>query len=411
MRNIMIVGAGQAGLQLAISLQKKGYAVTLVSNRTGDDINAGKVMSSQCMFHDSLQQERDRGLNFWESDCPTVNGISVVVVNQENPHKKEISWSHRLDRYAQSVDQRVKIPRWMKEFENCGGEIIYRDAEIEDLEKWTKIYDLVIVSAGKGDIAKMFERDAERSPYEKPQRVLALTYVHGMLPRAEYSSVSFNLIPGVGEYFVFPALTTTGPCEIMVFEGIPGGPMDCWTDICSPGQHLIRSKEVLQKFAPWEAQRCEKIELTDINGILSGRFPPTVRKPVGILPSGRIVMGLGDAVLLNDPITGQGSNNAAKFANEVEIAILNHGKKTFDAAFMENVFEGFWSSYASHVVNWTNAMLKPPPAHLLKIFDAASAIPQVARRIANGFNNPTDYANFFMTSDKVEQYLQKMASV
>ena len=40
-------------------------------------------------------------------------------------------------------------------------------------------------------------------------------------------AVSFNLIPGVGEYFVFPALTLSDPCEIMVFEGIPGGPIDC----------------------------------------------------------------------------------------------------------------------------------------------------------------------------------------
>jgi 2-polyprenyl-6-methoxyphenol hydroxylase-like FAD-dependent oxidoreductase len=58
MRKIMIVGAGQAGLQLALGLLKTGYEVTLVSNRTGDDIRDGKVMSSQCMFHTSLQIER-----------------------------------------------------------------------------------------------------------------------------------------------------------------------------------------------------------------------------------------------------------------------------------------------------------------------------------------------------------------
>src|SRR5437867_6253580 len=44
--------------------------------------------------------------------------------------------------------------------------------------------------------------------------------VTGMTARPEFSAVSFNLIPTVGEYFVFPALTTTGACEIMVFEGI-----------------------------------------------------------------------------------------------------------------------------------------------------------------------------------------------
>ena len=62
MRTIMIVGAGQSGLQLALSLQKKGYRVTVTSNRSADDIRTGKVLSSQCMFHDSLQHERGRGL-------------------------------------------------------------------------------------------------------------------------------------------------------------------------------------------------------------------------------------------------------------------------------------------------------------------------------------------------------------
>lgn len=408
MRNIMIVGAGQSGLQLALSLQKKGYSVTVTSNRSADDIRTGKVLSSQCMFHDSLQQERDRGLNFWESECPTVDGISFVVPHPEIPGEKALSWSHRLDHYAQSVDQRVKVPGWMNEFQKRGGEIVFKEASIDDMEQWTQTYDLVIVAAGKGAIAQMFERDAQRSPYDKPQRALALTYVHGMTPREEYSAVNFNMIPGVGEYFVFPALTTTGPCDIMVFEGVPGGPMDCWGDVQTPAQHLARSKQIIGQYLPWEAQRCERVELTDGNGILAGRFAPTVRKPVGKLPSGRIVMGIADAVLLNDPITGQGSNNAAKFTNAVEMAIVGHGTKVFDAEFMNNTFESFWQSYASHATNWTNAMLMPPPPHVMNVLGAASVNASVARRIVNGFNNPTDFANFFMTPDKVDQYLAEV---
>jgi len=65
MRRIAIVGGGQAGLPLALSLLDKGYEVTVVSNRTPDEIRHGKVMSSQCMFNASLQIERDLGLNQW----------------------------------------------------------------------------------------------------------------------------------------------------------------------------------------------------------------------------------------------------------------------------------------------------------------------------------------------------------
>src|SRR5438128_8316353 len=160
----------------------------------------------------------------------------------------------------------------------------------------------------------MFERDAEKSTYDKPMRALALTYVTNMVPRTPFTAVSFNLVPGVGEYFVFPALTTTGECEIMVFEGVPGGPMDCWNDVKTPEEHLAKSKWILETFMPWEAARCENLALTDPNGVLAGRFPPTVRRPVGELPSGGLVLGLADAVVLNDPITGQGSNNASHSA-------------------------------------------------------------------------------------------------
>ncbi|NDZ16244.1 alanine-phosphoribitol ligase [Variovorax sp. WS11] len=404
-RRIMIVGAGQAGLQLALGLQQQGLQVTLVSNRSAEDIRTGKVMSSQCMFDASLQIERDLGIDFWERECPPVEGIGLSIPHPERPGEKMLAWAHRLDRVARSVDQRVKIPGWMKVFAERGGEILFKEATVEDLEQWTQAHELVIVAAGKGEIAQLFERDADKSPFDKPQRALALTYVHDMRPRPAYSAVDFNLIPGVGEYFVFPALTITGPCDIMVFEGVPGGPMDCWAGIGTPAEHLARSLKILETFAPWEAERCRDVRLTDDNGILAGRFAPTVRRPVGRLPSGRIVLGMGDVVCLNDPITGQGSNNAAKCAHAYQRAILAQGTRAFDAAFMQAAFDGYWE-YAQHVVNWTNAMLQPPPPHVLELLGAASAMPAVARRIVNGFDDPRDYANFFMAPDKASAYLR-----
>ena len=51
----------------------------------------------------------------------------------------------------------------------------------------------------------------------------ALVYVTGTTPRAPNSAVEFNLIPGADEYSIVPAPPPTGICEIMVFEGVPGG--------------------------------------------------------------------------------------------------------------------------------------------------------------------------------------------
>ena len=405
-RRITIVGAGQAGLQLGIGLLDAGYDVTIVSNRTRESLREGKVMSSQCMFDMALSYERNEGLNFWDDTCPPVEGISFAVPDGQGG--KAMSFSARLQAPAQAVDQRVKMPVWMDEFEKRGGNLVMHDASIEDLQQYAKDAELVIIAAGKGEIAKMFERDAERSVYDAPQRALALTYVTGMTPRPEHSAVCFNLIPGIGEYFVFPSLTTTGPCEIMVFEGIPGGPMDCWGDVTTPEEHLAKSKWILETFLPWEAERCQNIQLTDDNGILAGRFAPTIRKPVGELPDGGIVLGLADVVVLNDPITGQGSNNASKCAEIYRQAIINHGNRPFDRAFMQATFEQYWD-VAQWVAGWTNALLAPPPPFVLNALGAACGNQAIADRFVNGFNDPTDYFDWFMDPVKSEQYIASVS--
>ena len=409
MARITIIGGGQSGLQLGVGLVKADYEVTIVSDRTPEEIAQGRVNSSQCMFGSALDHERSLGINFWDDTCPPVEGIAVAVPHPELAGEKAIDWGARLDRPAQSVDQRVKFPRWMEHFESLGGRLVHETATVEHLERYGADSDLLVVAAGKGDIVSLFERDAERSQFDTPMRALALTYVTGMRPRPKFSAVCFNIVPGVGEYFVFPALTTTGACEIMVFEGVPGGPMDCWGDVSTPQEHLATSKRILYTFMPWEGARCRDVELTDANGILSGRFAPTVRTPVGLLPSGRPVLGMADAVLLNDPITGQGSNNAAKGAAIYLRRILERGEGPFDAIWMQETFEELWE-YAGKVTAWTNALLTPPPPHVLNLLGAAGEFPAIASRFANGFDDPRDFFDWFMDPDKADSYLAEVAA-
>jgi flavin reductase (DIM6/NTAB) family NADH-FMN oxidoreductase RutF len=407
MNRIAIIGAGQSGLQLALGLLDNGFAVTLYSDRSADEIRLGRVMSSQCMFDSALEIERDQNLNFWEQECPKVDGISFTVPDQIGG--KTIDWAARLDNYAQSVDQRLKIPRWLSEFEKRGGELIIKAADLQDLEACVRSHDLTIVASGKGALAQLFERDASRSPFSTPQRALALTYVKGMSPRQPYPAVCFNLIPNVGEYFVFPALTTTGPCEIMVFEGVPGGPMDYWSDITTPVEHLARSQQILERFLPWEAERCQHIELTDDNGILAGQLTPTVRKPIAIV-SGKPVLGLADAVVLNDPITGQGSNNAARCAEIYLDSILEHRDGAPDADWMQQTFDRYWTGYAQWVVEWTNLLLHPPQ-HVIRLLDCAGRISAVASAFVNGFDDPRTLFPWFTDPAEAARFVEQEAKV
>lgn len=404
MRRIAIVGAGQSGLQLALGLLDTGYDVTLLTNRTADQIRHGKVMSSQCMFHTALQTERDLGLNFWEEQCPAVEGIGFNLVDMENGGKV-FQWSARLERYAQSVDQRVKMPFWMEEFERRGGKLVLQDVGIDELEQLTQDYELVLLAAGKGEVVKQFVRDDERSTFDQPQRALALTYVNGMKPLSPYSRVNFNIIPGVGEYFCFPALTINGPCDIMVFEGIPGGPMDCWQDVKTPAQHLEKSLEILKTYMPWEAERCENVRLTDDGGVLAGRFAPTVRKPILTLPSGRQVFGMADALVVNDPITGQGSNNAAKCSKIYFDAILANDNQAFSAEWMHQTFERYWD-YAETVVAWTNSLLAPPQPQILEVLAAGSQNQAIAAVLANNFDDPRQFAPWWFDAEQAKRFIE-----
>ncbi|MFB6595470.1 styrene monooxygenase/indole monooxygenase family protein [Streptomyces diastaticus] len=410
MRRILIVGAGQSGLQLALGLQANGYEVTLMSNRTADEIRTGRVMSTQCMFHTALQHERDIQANFWESQAPKIKGLGVSVAAPDS--SRAVDWVGMLDGHAQSVDQRVKMAGWMETFAERGGQVVIHGAAVSDLDYFARAYDLVMVSAGKGELVSMFERDAERSPFSTPQRALSVAYVHGMGPRPEhpeFDAVRCNLVPGVGELFVMPTYTLSGRADILFWEGIPGGPLDAFQGVKDPSEHLALTLELLEKFLPWEYARSTQVELTDAGGTLAGRYAPTVRKPVGRLPSGGLVLGVADVVVANDPVTGQGSNSASKCAASYLSSILERGDRPFDEEWMQATFDGYWET-ARHVVKWTNAMLGTAPEHVLKLIGSGMRYQQVADRFANGFDNPADFENFFFDPEKTEAYLAEVAA-
>jgi hypothetical protein len=415
LRNILIVGAGQAGLQLALSLRAEGYDVTLMSARTPDEIRTGWPTSTQAMFDLALSTERAYQIDEWQQQTPQIQGLHVVL----SAPPGELAFGARcpLDAPAQSVDQRVKMAQWLLDAEDRGVDVVYNSVTTQDLDALTRLgrYDLAIVAAGKGELVAMFDRDDERSVFTSPQRGLAVAYVNGLAPDPKWPvpHVGFHAIPGLGELFVIPGLTGSGPCDILFWEAVPGGPLDRYADAVgrmAPELHLQITLDLIRQYLPWVHERAGAVELTDAKATLHGRYTPTVRRPVAHLPGGGLALGLADVVIANDPITGQGSNTAAKAADHYLKAILARGNHPFDETWMNATFESFWTAHGAAVTGWTNAMLQPLPPHVQQLLGAAAANEAVARRFANGFSDPNDFGNWLMDPDKAAAYLAEVGA-
>jgi len=404
MRKILIVGAGQSGLQLALGLNAAGYEVTVMTAYTGQEIRGGAVTSTQCMFGQALDLERAIDADVWAESGHRIDALGVTVPGPDGA--RAVDWLGHLNQYAQSIDQRLKFSAWLTMFEQAGGTVVINATTVTDLDKLATRYDLTIIAAGKGELVALFDRDASRSPFTEPQRALAVAYVHGMTLRPEHpesGAVRLSLIPGLGELITIPALTGSGPCDILFWEAIPGGALDAFTSSTTPAEKLALILQLMRTYAPWEHERCASVELTDARATLVGRYAPVVRHPVAELPSGALVLGMADVVVANDPITGQGSNNAARFADTYLHAIAEHGDAPFDRAFMQAAFDTAWTRVATCTA-WTNALLAPPPPHVLDAIGAAGSSQAIADRFANGFSDPNDFT-WLLDPEQTARYL------
>ncbi|MEU4210564.1 styrene monooxygenase/indole monooxygenase family protein [Streptomyces sp. NPDC026206] len=407
MRRIAIVGAGQAGLQLALGLRAAGYEVTVVSARTPEEIRGGRVLSTQLMYGPALALERELGLNLWDEETPPVEGMRISRVEAPGAAAPERAVVAALDEPARSVDQRVKTARWLELLEERGGRVEYRQVAAGELAALAAGHDLTVVASGHGPLGEVFGRDDRHSPYRAARRALACVYVHGARPDPGLPPSYLRMcgFQEAGEFFVLPALTLSGPCHILLWEGRPGGPLDCWDDVPGPGAALERSWQLLRSYAPWEYERCAGAEPADAGAVLSGSLVPVVRHPVAEVAPGSYVLGMADAVVLNDPVTGQGSNNAARCAGRYLSSVLARGERPFDRAWMHETFAGWWE-HARHTTAFTNMLLDAPlPEHVQHILAAATEHPELAHRYVNGFADPADYQEWLMDADRAEACL------
>ncbi|MGW9348505.1 styrene monooxygenase/indole monooxygenase family protein [Nocardiopsis flavescens] len=404
MRTILIVGAGQSGLQLALGLLAEDYDVTLVNPDGPEEIRAGRVTSTQCLFGPALRRERRHGLSFWEDRAPEIRGVGLRAAHRDGGAEPVLSWLGRLDEPAASVDQRLKLSAWLELFVRGGGRLVRHRVHPGELAGLAREYDLVVVAAGRRGLAEVFPRDTARSPHDAPQRTLALVYASGAAPHPDGPALSRTAVPGAGEVFSLPVLSLDGPCDALMAEAVPGGPLDrplpAGADAGDVLEHLLR---VVRRHAPWEYERFAGARPADPLASLTGGYAPVVREPVARPGGGTPVLGMADAVVANDPITAQGANMASLAADVYRRAIVDQGTRPFDEAFMRAAFAEYWRR-ARQVTAWSRVMLSGPP-HVWELYRLAARHQATADRFADSFADPSGLIQWFLHPERALEYV------
>ncbi|MFI9812362.1 styrene monooxygenase/indole monooxygenase family protein [Saccharothrix variisporea] len=399
MRSIAVVGAGQAGIVLSAALVRAGWRVTLCSDLSAEEYLETPGRPTACLFGDQVAYEAELGLDFWP-EAPRAHRIRLDLHERTGP--RLFSVDAPLRGPALAVDQRLKFSRGLGELARRGVAVVTGAVTTGDLDSLTASHDLVVVTVGHKAFTGLFARDDDRSTHTSAQRQLFMINVHGYDLDAfpEHRDIVFTFVPGVVEVFWVPFWDKdVGESRSIVVEAVPGGPADRFRDVTSASDGLAVLRSLVGEFFPARSGFLTRAAPT--SAWLKGAVVPVVRDPVAVLPSGRHVLGLGDAVVLNDPLAGQGANNATRMARFFA-ARLDSYDGTAD--WLRARFDEWWET-GRYANAFSDGMLAPLTSYQRAVLLAASHDPVIGERVWEGFNDPASLFPWFFDGPAAWSYL------
>ena len=403
MPDIGIVGAGISGIQLALRLQQAGAATTLYAQRSLAEVAAGPPLNAVVRFDQARGRERELGVEHWAGSPTDVIGINFAA-GGEHP----LGFFGRFDRPGSAVDFRIYLPRLVEDYQARGGELKIMDIDVPVVEGLAERHDLVVVATGRDGFSGLFARDEQRSQFAQPQRALTAGFYHGIAD-SEPSWVHFELIPGVGEMFCSKLLTFGGPAHGLVAEGVPGTRLAALSTMDHRQDQRAFERAVLDLVTVYSPQLRARIDEREFRlarpiDVLQGAITPTVRRAWVRLGNGRYAMTVGDAWVLNDPVAGQGANLGSATASLLAEEIL--ASEVYDEQFCRRAEDMMWA-IAEPVVNWSNALLGPPPDPMVEVLDRAGTDQRIADGFVENFNRPAEMWEMVGTPESTKAWLSK----
>jgi Styrene monooxygenase A putative substrate binding domain/Pyridine nucleotide-disulphide oxidoreductase len=402
---IGIVGAGVAGLQLALFLRQHGVETTIFTDRTPVQLLGSRLPSTVCRFAPTRDRERALGAEHWDDPALATNGVHFSITGAP------LQFSGAFARAASFVDMRLYQATLLEDAANAGVRVVNGALHLSDVLVRAKQHDLLVIATGRGRLSDLFPRVEDRSPYAEPQRRLFAGLFNG-IAHASQQTLSFAISPGHGEIFTAPFFTLTGLVSGILVEAIPGGDLEPLTHTRyadDPAGFETALIDALRVHAPMVFERIDRsaFALTGPLDLLQGAITPVVRAGFVEIKPGVFAQAIGDAHVLNDPIMGQGANAASFAARTLGEAILSGGP--FDAQFCTHVEQRIWA-YTRSVTEWSNASLQQPPPHVLHVFEAASNNSAIADAVVDSFGYPQRAWSVFGSPDGASAFVRSFES-
>lgn len=388
-KKVVIIGAGIAGLTLAYALRQDGrFDIKVMLAEDAEDIRNGRILSTQAHFEASLLTEARFGL----PDYGPVNEIKSIELLMNGQRM----FVGNLRCRAVSQDQRLYLSALIDGLRERGVEIHKKRVTGSDLNTLAIECDLIVDCTGKrGPLAPFPAYEGLSYTPSSPQRIITAGMFLGLEADDDHR-MSYNIIPGQGEMFETTTITRHGLTRSLLLEAIPGSDLDCIRGIKDSDAFIKELLNVLKSYFPhiYDKINIREFRLVDPLSYIRMAIQPKVRIPYTTV-NGTLVVGCGDSVTLNDPITGQGANAAFYCAGALYDVLSDHADGGWDTAIGEQYWEKT-KEYVTQMSEWTNAMMGPPSEPFSQLMGEAAQHQQAADDLVNLFANPLEaYRAFF----------------